>query len=131
MIGYKIDAFNETITEVEYNGDYTQIYPHLNGARAFDVARLYANHDVAYVDDEGLYRENQSFWVHRNYTQPLAGDALILGTDEEGESISPKTTIEQLRNDIVFIGDRFMLQMFYKLNGDVQDITPFFFKETA
>lgn len=63
--------------------------------------------------------------------QPLAGDALILGTDEEGESISPKTTIEQLRNDIVFIGDRFMLQMFYKLNGDVEDITPFFFKETA
>ena len=43
--------------------------------------------ETLYVDDEGLYAENQRFFTWDGYPKPLAGRGLILGTDEEGESI--------------------------------------------
>ena len=47
MKAFRIDPLNKKITEVEYNGDYKQIYDHIN-ASTFDVATLYVNGDGAY-----------------------------------------------------------------------------------
>lgn len=113
-----IDPKKQVITETIYNGNYESIYAYLgDSCRTFDVARLYANQDCAFVDDEGLYAEDQHFWLHRNYLQPLAGNALILGTDDEGDSISPATSLEQLRNDVEFLGDRFDMALIFKAYG--------------
>ena len=95
----------------------------------FDVVRLYQNQDAAFVDDEGLYVEEQAFWIHRNYPQPLAGKALILGCDDEGDSIAPKTSFETLTNDIQFIGDRLNLQFLHAFKGHIDDYRPHFFKD--
>ena len=120
---------SRSIEEVNYSGDYKQIYD-LIGARAFDIARLYKNGDGAYVDDEGLYAENQFFWIHRNYPSPLAGTALLLGCNEEGEDTAPNTSIEQLIEDVKWVGDRHdvtCLVQFYKTPND--DYRPMYFPD--
>lgn len=110
MKAYLIDPDTQTISEVEYTGDYTNIYEHI-GADMFDVARLYPNGDGAFVDDNGLSSVDLNFWVHRNYPQPLAGKGLLLGVNAEGESISPQTDLETLRKDIAFVSRQEIVAM--------------------
>lgn len=96
-----IDPYTRTVSEVEYSGDYQHIYT-LIDANTFDIARL-PNGDGAFVDDEGLLKPCDHFWLHENYPSPLAGKGLLLGCDAEGESISPTTDIETLRNEVRFM----------------------------
>jgi len=129
MKSFLIDPFNQKIEVAIYSGDYKDISKLIEAdSGLFDVVRLYANQDVAFVDDEGLYVEDQKFWIHKNYPTPLAGKALVLGTDDEGDSISPATSIEQLKDDIKFIGDRFELALLHKFHGDIDDYRPYFFE---
>ena len=129
MKAFVVDPFNQKIEPVIYTGDYKDISKLIEASSGlFDVVRLYANQDVAFVDDEGLYVENQKFWIHKNYPTPLAGKSLILGTDDEGDSISPATPIEQLKDDVRFIGDRFELALLHKFHGDIDDYRPYFFE---
>lgn len=90
MKAFLIDPSVQTITEVEYSGDYKQIYD-LIDCHTFDVVYIDESHCI-YVDDEGLMKPNLFFWLEGLTPTPLAGKALVLGTDDEGESIAP--TIE-------------------------------------
>lgn len=99
---YLIDPAERTIKEVIYSGDYKQISQHL-GCTYFDVVRI-ANNDAIFVDDEGMLTgESQSFFVHTDYPQPLAGRGLVLGTTSEGESVSPKVSLDELRRKVLWV----------------------------
>ena len=68
MNAYFINPFSQNITTVDYDGDYKSISRMIDASRGcFDVVRLYRNQDAAFVDDEGLYVNDQAFWIHRNY----------------------------------------------------------------
>lgn len=99
---YLINPFDCTITEVQYTGNYKNIYEHIQ-CDCFDVARINEHGDGLFVDDEGLYREDQRFFAHADYPQPLAGLALCLGSNEEGESVAPHITLEELRSKIEWV----------------------------
>lgn len=99
---YLINPFDCTITEVNYTGEFTNIYEHIDCER-FDVARINEHGDGLFIDDDGLYREEQRFFIHADYPQPLAGRALCLGTDEEGDSVAPHITIEELRSKVEWV----------------------------
>lgn len=102
MNAYLIDPFARTITQVEYSGDYKQIYD-LIDADCYDCARINREGDAIFVDDEGLIREKaQSFFLHEDYPNPLAGKGLVLGCDAQGESVAPHTTLEELKSKITF-----------------------------
>lgn len=97
-----IDPFTRSITEVEYSGNYQQIYD-LIDAECFDVARINKHGDGIFVDDEGLLHDKeQCFFLHEDYPMPLAGKGLVLGCDDEGESVSPHTTLDELRLKVTF-----------------------------
>jgi hypothetical protein len=97
-----VNPFDRTITEVEYSGDFKQIYNFID-AECFDCARINRHGDGIFVDDEGLIREvEQAFFQHEDYPQPLAGKGLVLGCDDEGNSVSPHTTLEELKAKITF-----------------------------
>jgi len=130
MQAYFINPFSRNVTTVDYDGDYKSISRMIDASRGFfDVVRLYENGDGAFVDDEGLYAEEQTFWIHRNYPQPLAGKALILGCNEEGDSVVPKTSFEDLVGDVQFIGDRFDLTLLHTFAGKIEDYRPHFFTD--
>lgn len=99
MKAYLIDPFEKSINEVEYSGDYKDIYK-LIDAQLFDVAYIDDNLAV-YVDDEGLFKNEQAFF-QVGYAI-LAGYGLVLGTDSEGNSISPNIKLKDLVKKIKFV----------------------------
>lgn len=104
MRAYLINPFDKTVTEVEYDGDYKSIYT-LIDADCFDVARLDKG-DGIYVDDEGLISgKPQEFFLVRGYPTPLAGKGLLLGCNDEGETIEPFITLDELQSQVSFISN--------------------------
>jgi hypothetical protein len=61
--------------------------------------------DSIYIDDEGLFVDDQLFFEYGGDAQSvrLAGNGLILGVDDEGNSISPTTTIEEVKGRVGFL----------------------------
>ena len=101
-----IDPKEQTITEVEYNGDYKHINT-LIDARCFDCVRLGdKDENTIYVDDEGLMNgtiENVGmFRVDGHNPAYLAGKGLILATDKEGESVACTLDIKAFADRIAF-----------------------------
>jgi len=97
-----IDPIARIVTEVTWNGDYKHI-AQLAECDTYDCARINAHGDGIFVDDEGLFKEQQCFFLHEDYPQPLAGKGLVLGCDEEGESVRPHTTLEEVRQRVRFV----------------------------
>jgi hypothetical protein len=95
-----IDPETETLTEIDYDGNYQSIYS-LIGCETFTLVQI-ADSDCIFVDAEGLLNNPQYFFKYRDYNQPLAGKGLVLGTDGRGESIAPTVTVEDLRPLITF-----------------------------
>lgn len=97
-----IDPYKEEVTNVEYNGDYKQIYEHIQ-ADCFTLVRLRDRDDV-FVDDEGLLKVTGAtkFFMIEDYPQPLAGYGLILGNDGEGESVAAHHSVEFYRPKVQF-----------------------------
>lgn len=87
-----IDPFTRSITEVEYSGDYHDIYK-LIDCDTFTIAPITHRGDGIFVDDEGLFKPDQAFFKHDGYPQPLAGCGLIMGCDEEGETVEPTISL--------------------------------------
>ena len=56
-----INPHEKTITEVEYSGNYKEIYS-LIDCRTFDCVRITPNEDM-YIDDEGLLMNNQRYFT--------------------------------------------------------------------
>lgn len=99
---FLIDPELQRITQVEYSGDYKNIYEHIK-ADTFDCARFNADGDGVFVDDNGLLNGPEHFFVVEGYAQPLAGRGLVLGVNEDGESIAPRVTLEWLQAHVAFV----------------------------
>lgn len=85
---YKIDAYANRIDEVTV-GEYTDIYEHI-GCQTFTLATVLDNGDTLYVDDEGYLNSEvtRGFYYEGQF---FAGNGLLLGSNEEGESVDVKT----------------------------------------
>ena len=127
MKTYLIAPAHRTISEIHYSGNYEEIYKLLD-ISTFDAVRLYDN-EVAYIDDDGLYNNDHHFWIHRNYPTPIAGPALLLGTDQEGNDIAPSTSIDELRSDVKWVGDKHDVTVLVRFNPGMEDYRPHYFTE--
>jgi hypothetical protein len=100
-----IDPENKTVTEVDYSGDYKDIYK-LIGCRTFDIVRIPTGLDGIYIDDEGLYAEKQAFWKFWFSTTQmpikLVNKGLVLGCNDEGDTIAPDSTVEDIKKNITW-----------------------------
>jgi hypothetical protein len=59
--------------------------------------------DIMYVDEEGLLHGENLFFKIAGYAQPIAGNGLILGTDEEGDSTDCETPIGMVSQCVEFL----------------------------
>jgi hypothetical protein len=103
-----IDPTNRSIMYVEYDGNYQSIYK-LIDAQCFDVVRIDKG-DTIFVDDEGLINGKgmrAGFFVYGNYPQPLAGKGLVLGVDDEGDSVSCANSLAFFENNISWVDSIF------------------------
>jgi hypothetical protein len=93
MKAYLINPTDRTIKTVKYDGDYRSIYK-LCDFSTFTTVELTADGDTLFLDDEGLLKAPvYQFFGYRGFPNLLAGKGLILGTDDEGNSVEPKHDI--------------------------------------
>ncbi len=98
-----IDPFEETVTEVEYSGNYKDIYKLLETeGRPFTVVYL-PEDSCLYLDDEGLFQPAQRFFRIPSCPSPLAGRGLILGEDEDGENVATELSLDKVRESVTFL----------------------------
>lgn len=97
-----IDPYTNTVSEVEHNGDYREIYKKID-CECFTCVNI-EDDDTIFVDDEGLLKltEETRFFVFDGYPQPLAGKGLVLGTDDAGETVAVKATLQEIRERVKF-----------------------------
>ena len=100
-----INPEDKTVTEVDYSGDYKDIYK-LIGCSTFDVVRTSTSSDGIYIDDEGLYAPIQFKWqfTFDNAYEPikLVNKGLVLGCNDEGDSVAPDSTVEDIKKNITW-----------------------------
>lgn len=95
-----IDPYTQTIEAIEYSGDWRDIKT-LLGCELFTTVYTEMA-DTIYVDDEGLYVENQRFFKLKGYPQPLAGRGLVLGTTDDGDSTDCVMSLEDIQDIVEF-----------------------------
>lgn len=104
MKAFLIDPQSQTVTEVECTIELREIY-HLLDCRCFTTAAPSKNGDVLYCDDELLYSAREPFaFFYSYYAWPIKGKALVVGTDDEGKTGSPRTSIEEVCGCIRWLG---------------------------
>jgi len=97
----------QTINEINYSGDYKEIYK-LTECSTFTAIYPFDNcEDTIYLDDEGLLKSSNYCFTFRcddGRNQPLMGNALVLGADDEGESKDVETSIDEIKKRVSFKG---------------------------
>ena len=100
-----IDPFTETVSQVTLVDTKLQTYYHLLGCDLITIAGLADGVDMI-LDDEGLLKDSssQAYFKMGINSQPFAGKALIVGTDEEGETVSvpENITTEKVFERVIF-----------------------------
>ena len=115
-----IDPKAKQIMQIDYNGDYKTIYEHLSfypnaegmthKPRAFDIVRIPVGNDGIYVDDEGLFVPNEDkHWFTYRYNAhemhqniPLVNRGLIIGCDDNGDSVDCDSTVDSIKSQITW-----------------------------
>lgn len=108
MFAILIDPATQTVSAVDYSGDFHQIYEHIQ-ASTFDIVRAdrvgYHFIDL-YVDDEGLLAEPpKPLFEFAGYQQPLAGRTLVLGGNPEGDSMACPVSVASIQSKVTFRPD--------------------------
>jgi hypothetical protein len=100
-----IDPFTETITEVKMVDTKLQTIYALLGCNIITITSLANGIDMV-LDDEGLLKdsEKQAYFKFGIGSQPFAGKALIVATDEEGDfaSLPEKVSVDKINDRVIF-----------------------------
>jgi hypothetical protein len=100
-----IDTENQMVENIQIEPSLAAYYKKLN-VRLISNAGYLANGDWLVVDDEGLFTDRPEFFsIAGNVHSRLAGNALILGSDDDGNDQSATTRAEDLT--VTFYAPRF------------------------
>jgi hypothetical protein len=101
--GFLIDPAARSISPWLYNGDWQTIAPAIRiGNSPFTIVEI-GHGDVIYVDDEGLLKPLDWFFAVKGGHQPFAGCGLVLGSDDEGETVSARIDLSELKRRILHL----------------------------
>lgn len=108
MKAIHIDAERKTVESVELPDEGAARMERLRElvrCEFVDAVRLETGRDAVFVDDEGLLGDlsrQQFFWLVGLPT-PLAGSGVIMGADDEGETVEPVITLEQVKRRVRWV----------------------------
>ena len=111
--GVLIDPISKTVSDIEIENNLTGMQ-HAIGDRHIELVRI-SNREDLYVDEEGLFVEDQEFFVITGDTGnqvPLAGKGLVIGSTPAGNNKSTKLTAIEVRNMVEFHSREQMFAMF-------------------
>ena len=108
-----INPFDQSVSEVDYNGDYKEIYNLVN-CSTFDCVRIDDTNDM-YVDDEGLLKNPNRYFKYGQQT--LAGMGLILSHNDEGESAGTTLSSTEVFKEIEFLPEGYTEEPYLEFVG--------------
>ena len=101
MKAFLIDSINKEVKEVEIGKGIDEMYKFLN-CQCFTIATYLPKDDAIFVDDEGLMNGTDVFFTYEGAHQPFAGNGLIMGCDDMGESVDCKVSLDEVKNKVNF-----------------------------
>jgi Domain of unknown function (DUF3846) len=104
-----IDSVNREVKEIEIGKGIDEMYKFLQ-CECFTVASYLDKEDAIFVDDEGLMNGTDNFFTFEGAHQPFAGNGLIMGCDDEGESEDCKISFDEVKEKVKFY-DRYELSL--------------------
>lgn len=113
-----INAVEKTVTEVDVPKEKTlQSWYKIIGCDMVEVASyINKENDSILVDEEGLLKPQEHFFAYGVRENILAGNGLIVGVDNEGESVSCHVTAEQVKDKVFFLSYAEVLAITQKQN---------------
>jgi hypothetical protein len=96
-----IDSINKEVKEVEISKGMDEMYKFLN-CEIFTIGSYLDKQDAIFVDDEGLINGTDVFFTYEGAHQPFAGNGLIMGCDDEGESEDCKIGFSEVKERVKF-----------------------------
>ena len=105
MKAYFIDAWSETITEVDTKGyDNTRKFIR---AKMIECYPYQVNGNDIITDEEANLKQYNHFFTIDDCI--VSGSALVMGSDGMGEWIAPKNlTLKELKSRVTFMGKRYI-----------------------
>ena len=120
LVVIKIDSRKREVNLVKIDDwNYKKIYDLIgHGCRNFEVPFVFDNEDTLYTDGEFAIKEFSSEVDENGFYYPgdygfillpyykkfvFLGNAVITGSNDEGETVSVKSTLELIRREIVFV----------------------------
>jgi len=96
-----IDAKNKTVSEYDFT-DLETAKKHLGWEIAASACRW--DSDLMLVDDEGLLKGiPEHYFMLRDFQQPIATNAIIVGNDDEGGTADVKLSVNDIRSQCLFL----------------------------
>lgn len=100
---FKINVENRKVEEITISSS-NDISNHIgNGCGLITAPIILDNEDTIYVDDEGMYNDYGGGFMMEDWAYPLVGNGVLLGSNEEGDSVDVKTTKEELEKMIKWV----------------------------
>jgi len=94
MKAIKINVETRKIENVTIDSS-KDIYEHI-GCDTFEIPLTFKNADALYCDEEGLLKDIKGGFMMPGWIRPILGNAIILGSNEDGESIDCKSNISDI-----------------------------------
>lgn len=101
---YQIDAVNRRVTEVPYDGSLNQLYALLN-CQCIDYTARQANGDGIFCNDLLTDDPQQVAYRLRSTSQLVYGNGVWTGSDDEGNTVTPCTSLTDVSAEIEFLGE--------------------------
>jgi len=102
--GYLIRPKSRDIVPVLHDvSDYKEIYKLIECEGSPFTLVYIDDHNVIFVDDEGLLKDQRYYFNVEGHPFPIAGIGLVLGTDAEGETTSTSLTLPDLLAKVSFV----------------------------
>jgi hypothetical protein len=101
----KIDVETKSVYPIEITDNFRDIYTAIgNGCSLFCLPVKYDNGDGMFADDEILLRPDdiKGGFIFPDWSYAITNNAVIVGSDSEGDSVDCKSTIEDFK-DIRFV----------------------------
>ena len=115
MRAIKIDVVNKTITEIQIDkkNSLKEMQEVVGG---LITVACESDLDTLMVNDEGLFMFSDFFYFEGN-CQPNAGNGIMVGTDENGETVDCKMSLEAVKAKVKFLDKRQALKLAQEMEG--------------